>query len=106
MSGVSGRKGQAQRATSPVTAPGYQHKLVGKRKWPKSFTLNDKEPSPSGHASGTVELKDTSCNETSKGGGEDVSGVEDGNSGCDFGSGVEVGNDVDGSGVVRGLNDT
>ncbi len=55
-----------------------------------SGTLDDEEPLPSGVAELAVELEDTGSDETSKGCGENVTSVEDSDSGGDFGTGVEV----------------
>lgn len=51
-------------------------------------------------------MEDASCDETSKGSSKDVTGIEDGNTSSDFFSGIENGEKIDSSGVVRGLSQT
>ena len=82
-------------------------------------SLDDEEPSPPGHTLSTIELEDTSGDQTSKGSGKNVScqgqrarvklnmappltSVQDSNSGRNFCSGVKIRNDVDRSGIAGG----
>ena len=62
-----------------LVEPLGSERCIGKE-WPSTEgnetgngTLNDEEPSPPGHALGTIELEDTSRNETSESGCENVS---------------------------------
>lgn len=70
-------------------------------------TLEDEKPLPASKTSDIIEtVEDTSCDETSKSCSENVSSVENSDSGSDLLTGIEDGEKVDGAGVVRSFGET
>lgn len=69
-------------------------------------TLDDEEPSPTGHTAYTIQFKDTGGDQSGKSGGENVAGVEDRDSRRDFCSCVELRDDVDRSWIIGCLDYT
>lgn len=73
----------------------------------KKYTyLDDEEPLPSCEAELAVELEDTGSDHASESGSENVTGVENGDTGGDLCSGVEVGDDEEGSGVCLSVGNS
>jgi|SRR6478735_11455147 len=84
-----------------------EDKVANNSNHKSNSTLENEEPLPTRKASDIIKtVEDTSSDETSESSGEDVSGVQDGDAGCDLLAGVEDGEEVDGAGVVGCFGET
>lgn len=84
-----------------------EDKVAGNSNHKSDGTLEDEEPLPASKASDVIKtVEDTSGDETSESSGQDVSGIQDGDAGCNLLAGVEDGEEIDGAGVVGGFGET
>lgn len=69
-------------------------------------TLKNEKPAPAGDTTNTIKLEHADGDETGKGRGENVSRVQDADTGRNLLSSIEDGKKIESTGIVRGFHDT